>query len=367
MKRLQNMSGKLKTTQIAAAVIILLIVVITMVAVKLRTTSEDEALEYTYNNVVEQVLADEVAIYLQDAAGLGDVINVKTGNEAVETYRSIVRSDVDVVNEDHTQAIQMRISKALKRFTEEDGEELTAEDISALSAGITERIWQTILSQIENAEESKYIYLAESLQEQIDDLENRKMKVTIKANINSGSDMSADDLLAMVEGMSDSELKDLARAMGFSYDELNEMINSAGKDSTKEFENRLETLKREIISELKKEITRELAGWMEQTEGMDATDVTDRTVKTVRPQDRKAGADGKAGSDGKTTYIAYADDVSGKNFSLSPLETSKYIGTCITDEKTQPTSRSAYGNWQIYRSHVITETTENGVTTVHIY
>lgn len=84
-------------------------------------------------------------------------------------------------------------------------------------------------------------------------------------------------------------------------------------------------------------------------------------------KDGVAGTDGEDGADGKTTYIAYCDDLSGTGFSLTPTETSKYIGTCITDESTQPWEFSAYSNWQNYRTYVITTSTdENGVTTIHI-
>lgn len=74
---------------------------------------------------------------------------------------------------------------------------------------------------------------------------------------------------------------------------------------------------------------------------------------------------GEKGESGKTTYLAYADDDTGTNFSIYPLNTSKYIGTCITDKTTQPKTAGEY-NWQVYKTYVITSIVENGVTTVYI-
>lgn len=74
---------------------------------------------------------------------------------------------------------------------------------------------------------------------------------------------------------------------------------------------------------------------------------------------------GEKGDSGKTTYLAYADDNTGTNFSLYPLTTSKYIGTCITDKTTQPKTAGEY-SWQVYKTYVITSIVEDGVTTVYI-
>ncbi|MDE7021827.1 MAG: hypothetical protein K2P23_13155, partial [Lachnospiraceae bacterium] len=83
--------------------------------------------------------------------------------------------------------------------------------------------------------------------------------------------------------------------------------------------------------------------------------------------DGQNGKDGMDGTHGKTTYIAYADSPDGTGFSLTPTETSKFVGTCITDASQQPADYQSYENWQIYRTYIITTTTdENNVTTVHI-
>lgn len=362
MKNLLNL--KIPKSVIIGLVIAAVLITVTAVAVKMTPKEEQNTATYYYN-ATEQRLADKVTDYLSSYIELKKNVIAEIANVAVENYRIILKSDVDMVNDEHTDAIQKRIRVVI----EDSGSEtavLSAQDKDEISGDIAQIVWDTILSQIETTAqnvdlEDEYSFLVESIQGQIDRLEERKMKVSIQANINGGEEMTADELLTMVEGMSDRELEELARAMGFSYEELYALINSAGKDSMKELENRLETLKKEIISELKKELTRELSG-SGGTNGRDGRDGRNG-------QDGKDGETGKTGKDGtngKTTYIAYADDASGNNFSLTPLETSKYIGTCITTAKTQPTDRASYGNWQTYRSHVITETTENGVTTVHI-
>ena len=175
-----------KTMKIVAGAAILLLLIIIITAVRLRAPKE-EPVEYGPYTVTEQVLADEVIVYLQNAAGIGEPVGAKTADEAVVTYRLILQSDVDLVNEDHTQAIQDRISAVLMENIEADAA-LAEADIPALSAGVTEIVWKTILSQIEsatdNVEESDYFYLAESMQQQIRELEERKMKVSIRAKIN---------------------------------------------------------------------------------------------------------------------------------------------------------------------------------------
>lgn len=325
MKKLLN----LKTLQIAAAVIILIVVVITLVLVKARMSKEETVETYTYSNVAEQVLADEVIVYLQSSAGLGDAISVKTGNEAVETYRSIIRSDVDVVNDDHTQAIQERIGSALKEYAAEEDEKLSAGEITSLSAGVAELVWQSILSQIETVtetvEESEYFYLAESLQQQIQELEKRKMKVSIKANIKNNTDLTSDELLDMINGMTDKELEELAKSMGLSMEELQKLLDAYRSDSDKELDERL----KEKLKELEKELLKELEGTGE--DGKDG-------------EKGESGADGKAGKDGSTgrsVFIRYSENSSGMPMTESPTAATKYMGTYSgTKASTNPSDYS---------------------------
>lgn len=167
-----------------------------------------------------------------------------------------------------------------------------------------------------------------------------------------------DTLPEMLNGMTDEELRALAESLGLATSDL---LRNEMEELVKEYiENLKGTLKEDITSEVESNVSdgRSGAAGKSGRNGQDGTDGTDG----------KDGKNGTAGQNGKTTFIAYADDASGRNFSLTPLETSKYIGTCITDAEKQPTDRGSYSNWQPYRSHIITDSTdENGVTTVHIH
>ena len=171
----------------------------------------------------------------------------------------------------------------------------------------------------------------------------------------SGSgQMDPETLLQMLADMTDEELRALAESLGLSTDSL---LRSEMESLVKEY---LESMKKDITSEVEKEISNGKNG-IRGTDGKDGRNGIDGND----------GADGKAGKDGvdgKTTFIAYADDAAGTNFSLVPLETSKYIGTCITTATKQPYEKTAYSNWQPYRSHIITDSIdEYGVTTMHVY
>lgn len=325
---------------------------------------KETAIVYEYDEI-EQQIANEVIAYLAQFLELPEDVAAKIADEAVQSYNIIVESNVDVIEDDHTEAIKQRIRSAMITLIE-DVASLTDDDLDGLSSGIAEIVWNAILSQIESVTvtedfEQEYYYLTESIQGQIDKLEERKMKVSIQANIknNTDAELNPEELLSTVGEMTDEELRALAESLGISLEELQALIN-ANSDK----------LLDEKISELKKEITNELQDNI--SDGKDGKDGK-AGVAGKDGKDGKAGVagkdgeDGKDGTDGKTTYIAYADDESGTGFSLTPTETSKYVGTCITTETQQPTNASAYTNWQPYRAYVITTTTdENGVTTVHI-
>lgn len=335
MKKLLN----LKTLQIAAAFLILIVVVIIMVLVKARMPKEEEVEIYTYSNVAEQVLADEVFVYLKNAAGLGDAICSKTGNEAVETYRNIVRSDVDVVNDDHTKAIQERIESALKKYEAEEDEKLSAGEITSLSAGVAELVWQSILSQIEtvteSVEESEYFYLAESLQQQIQELEERKMKVSIKANIKNNMDMTSDELLSMVNGMTDQELEKLAKSLGLSMEELQKLLESYQADTNKEIDSKLKEKLTEMQKDLEKELSKGLEGTGNANNGNATKVVAGEQGKDGR--DGKDGKDGKDGATGKSVFFRYSESSSGTNMTEVPTSKTKYMGTYTgTQASTNP-------------------------------
>ena len=133
------------------------------------------------------------------------------------------------------------------------------------------------------------------------------------------------------------------------------------KDSVNDDVNKkIDSIKSEISSELEKELKDSIKDGKDGKEGKEGT-------AGKNGQDGKNGKDGEKGQDGKSTYVAYADDASGKGFSLTPTETSKYIGTCITTADRQPSNASEYGNWQLYRNYIITSATdENNNNTLYI-
>ncbi len=297
---------KISKLQICAAIAILLILSAIAAVVRIKDPGASEE-GYSYSNITEQVLADEVTTYLQGAANLEEEASAKIADEAVESYRMIVKSDVSVVNDNHTKAIQERISASLQESAGE--EEL---DIAALSAGVAEIVWQTVLSKIETVaenifwEESDYYYLIESLQEQIRELEERKMKVSIRANISKG--LSSEELLGMIEDMTDQELEELANFMGISSEEFQKLLESGLSDTDREVDSRLK--------ELEEKLTREIR----ETEGEDGENGKDGTQG-----DR--GQEGKAGNAGKSVFIRYSEKDNGESMTEKPTAATKYIGT----------------------------------------
>lgn len=337
----------LKTWQIliAAAILLILVIIMIVVTAKEKPSEEDEIEEYAYT-VKEQVLADEVMVYLQGAVeGLGEAASAKTANEAVESYRLILQSDADLVTENHTQAIQDRISKVLNEYVGKDAA-LSEADIPGLSAGVAEIVWKSILSQIEsvteNVEESEYYYLAESMQQQIKELEERKMKVSIRADIKNNTDLTPEELLSMIEGMSDEEIEALAKSMGLSLDELYQLLES-GSVGDKELEELLTKLKKEMekefdqrLDKIDKEIAANGVNGNNGSNGNSAQASNGASGKGGTNgkdgkdgQDGKDGKDGKAGQNGDSVFIRYSESSTGTNMTDNPTDSSKWMGTYI--------------------------------------
>lgn len=360
MKSLLNLKIP-KSAMIGMGIAIVLIMG-TAIAVKISSDKKQNTTTYDYNGV-EQQLADEVIRFLKEQIDLQENTAAEIANAAVENYRIIINSDVDIVNDDHTAAIKQRIRSAMNALIE-DVSLLTDDNLDGLSSGVAEIIWDIILSQIETTEgdyKQEYLYLSESIQEQITQLEQRKMKVSIQANIkNNEADLSAEELLELVHGMTDGELEELANSLGISLDELKALISTQIDSNNTELKETLEKLKEEMRKEILKEVQTKYGNIKDGKDGKDG-------AEGANGKAGKDGKDGKDGENGKTTYIAYADDMFGTGFSLTPTETTKYVGTCITTKSTQPTDYAEYSNWQEYRAYIITTTVdENNVTTVHI-
>lgn len=291
-----------------------------------------------YYSETEREIANKVIMYLPEY--LSEDTSAKIVNTAVNSYDVIMEADsVDTINEEHTAAMQRRIKTEILSYIDTDIQDDVLDD---LSLGITEIILSAILEDLELPADKKdyeqeYYQLVTSLQMQIDAIKEKKMKVTIHANANNANAMDPDSLLSAINSMSAEELQLLEESLGIGDSTGNNGTN--GKDG--------------VNGENGKD----------GIDGRDGKDGRDGT----NGKDGADGKDGNNGADGKTTYIAYADDANGTNFSLTPTETSKYVGTCITEQGSQPTDAKQYSNWQEYRSYVITSTTDDaGVTTVHI-
>ena len=300
--------------QIYIAVAIILVLMSAVTAIRIKVSGEETAEAYSYSNVIEQVLADEVTAYLQNAADLGEETGANTGanvaNEAVESYRLIIRSDVDAVNDDHTSAIQERILSTLQKSTGE--KELTEENMTALSAGVAEIVWQTVLSQIqkatENVEESDYFYLAESLQEQINELEQRKMKISVHADISNNTELTSEDILSMINGMTDQELKQMTESLGLAEEDIQELLESYQSDADKEMDSKLKEVEQKLMQEIR------------ESRGQDGKN----GEKGIQGEQ---GEKGEGGTNGKSIFVRYSENANGDGMTERPMSTSKYMGT----------------------------------------
>ncbi len=357
----------------AIAALIVLIILITG-----RFWGKEETAAVKDYDAAEQQIADSVRAYLSLYLELTDEEAAQAADAAVENYNIIMSSSVDVVNDSHTDIIKKRIREALIQI--EEIKKLSEDELDGLTAGIAEIIWNAILSQIEESVvpedyEQEYLYLAESIQAQMDALAEQKMKIHISARLkdaDKGEDddsIDAEALLAAIDTMTDDDLERLAAALGLSPEELQRLINANNLNLDKELEEKLAGLKKELSEELLQKYSNMYANANNGKTGTNGTAGQNGT-NGKNGKDGTNGKDGKNGEDGangKTTYIAYADDSDGTGFSLTPTETSKFVGTCITEADRQPTDYSSYSNWQIYRTYIITTTTdENNVTTVHI-
>lgn len=375
-----NLDSK-KVGIIGGAVLLAVILCIAIAAsVSANKTAEKEVIVYDYNEI-ERALAEKVKLYLAQYMELQEQAGNDIADTAVQSYRIVMMSDADVINDEITDAVRKRIRSAIFMLADRP-EQLTDDTLDALASGVTEIIWQTVLSQLsenelviaDNERSEEYDYLIQSLQEQIDDLKERKTKISINARINDNTDADIIDNAVLgafrsgMKNMSEEEILELAEKLGITEEQLRRLVESYVDKSSKEFDDKLE----DEIDYLRRQIEKEIASMSSKTGETGKTgakgDKGEKGETGEKGEKGEKGTAGENGSDGKTTYIAYADDTKGTNFSLTPTETSRYVGTCITEEATQPTVYSKYSNWQEYRTYIITSTTDSatGVTTVHI-
>lgn len=420
MNFISNLSKNTKI--VIAGAIVLIAVAGSALLVKGKEGRLEEPVQtYSYISKEENNLAEKVIEYLSQYVILSDSDSGRIADVAVQSYNTILTSGITKVTEEHTAALEKNIQYALNSCLTE--EQISEEDFSALASGVSQLIWDSILSQIEVSEisaapeyEEQYTALAESLQEQINALKEKSTHISIRAKVNSqDNDIDESFLASLFERVKGETLasanSNLADTKEEILDEVNDDIDDLKKQITTEIANKYGNIqngkdgtngkdgadgkngtdgedgkdgsagadgKTPYIAyaedqygtgfSLQPTEKSKYMGICLSSAGTQPTDpVLYSNWRLYKSEDGIDGKDGADGADGKTTYIAYAEDASGNGFSLTPTESTKYIGTCISTADTQPTDVDLYGNWQEYRSYIMSTTTdENNVTTLHI-
>lgn len=358
MKLLSNIKmPKMPKKMIIGSLAVIIVLIGLIIASVFIRDGADEMPVYEYTEI-EQQLADAVKEYINECVELPEQSTAVLANEAVKNYRMIISSDVDIVSDDHTEAIQQKLKTTMLDL-EGPITELSEEMMDGLSAGIAKIIWEMLYSQVETVVntselESNYYYLADSIQGQIAKLEQRKMKVSIQANIeNNAADLTIEELLALVEGMTDEEIEELAAKLGLSYEELFQLLaqeETARGEGDQELDEKLEELRKELEKEFEKKLDKELSNIDSASDGTNGRGGRNST-DGKDGQDGKDGKDGKAGRDGESIFIMYAADSSGKDMSKTPNSDTKYMGTYIG---TSASSNAADYTWTRYSDATIT-------------
>lgn len=342
--------------------------------------------EYDYGTYVEAKLADDVIRYLSGVDSISQEARKELADYSVQNYNAVIGSGIAAVTDEHSEALTERFRS---RLEEVSSGQFTEEECYALSSGISSYVWQAVLlslneykaSDMDPDYDAEYMELAESLQAQINALEERSMNIHITARLkDDGSKGGSDDeyrteIEKYIGGAYETHEEAVDEKIGNIGDDINKKLDGMKDDITSELQKGLEDSMKDSVKEdvdkeidnIKSELEKELKDSIK--DGKDGKDGKEGTAGK-NGQDGKNGKDGKdgeKGQDGKSTYVAYADDASGNGFSLTPTETSKYIGTCITTADRQPSNASEYGNWQLYRNYIITSATdENNNTTLYI-
>lgn len=339
-----------------AGAALLLLAVVLLIAYTIRKDEPVPISDSGYSSE-EKKLAEEVKIYLNEYFNLKEEQQDKIADEAVMNYRVIMKSGTQSITDAHTKALNEKMGNILDKYITG----INQEEKEAFVSGINRIIFDTILNQLEQSTiagtedyREEYQVLTKSLQAQIDALKKKSTAINITAHIKSNDKEIAD---------TKNEIKDVSDELTSIKQTIENMTTGEnGKDGTdgKNGANGKDGADgKDGIDGKDGADGRNGVDGKDGINGKDGADGKDG-------RDGKDGADGKNGADGKSTYIAYADDSSGKNFSFTPTETSKYIGSCVTASASQPTDASQY-KWQLYRSYIIqSETDANNNTTIYI-
>ena len=360
MRFFQNISKKNKMLIIAGAIVCLLAVIMLGFNSDKNETST-QTISYTYNNITEKNLAQDVKEYLDLYIILEEADKSIIAHDAVLNYRTILASNVQSITDDHTEALNKNMKNTLEEYTTK--EQISDSDLDVVSNGISEIILDTLLKQIEassmasmEAYQDEYIELTDSLQKQIDELKKKNTSVNITAHIKNNTDTEISNAKNEIYSHVNSELAGMKELIGnisdgedgingkttyFAYAET-----SSGGGFSIVPTDKSKYIGTCISSEATQPTVSSMYGNWKLFVGRDgATGQTGASGSNGR--DGKDGTNGTNGVNGKTTYFAYAEDANGGGFSLTPTETSKYIGTCISDKTKQPTKATAYSNWKL--------------------
>lgn len=354
-----NFAGLITNKKVLMGMVLGIMVLVGIIILNVNAQKGDKEIDITYEyGEEEQKLADDVKAYLLTYLDLAEGTLNKIADIAVQNYNVVMASGTEVINDEISQAVETKIKSALTIYAIPE-ENLTDENMDALSSGITEIIWEHVLIQISESDVAKadeyqqqYLLLTESLQKQIDDLSKKKTRISIQANIVDNTEMTTEELLEKLQGMNDEELASLTNNLGISADQLKEYIENNIANS----ENNLSDDLNKQMNDLKKELQKEI-----KTETSNATGKAGVAGKN--------GSDGKDGQDGKSIFYRYAEDASGRNWSSAPNDKTKYIGIYTgTRASTNPAdySWSKYsGNDGADGQSVFTVFSEDGVQWYH--
>ena len=327
-------------------VIVVMMIAVFMVIVNVKNKAQEDSTAIIYNyNRGEQRLAEAVKEYLAQYLILTDKDSSKVADVAVKSYNTVLSSGITDVTSEYTAALERNVRYALESCLAK--EQITDEDFNALSSGICQVIWNTILSQIEDSSatgalefEEQYLTLTESLQEQIDELKEKSTEISIRAKINSGSSPSTVDDESFLSGL-------LGTLKGETLNSVGESLADAKEEILDEVGSSMDVMRQQISSEMDSRYgnIKDGKNGSDGRNGVDGKNGENGKDGAVG----KNGKDGAAGADGKTTYFAYAEDEYGTGFSLTPTENSKYIGSCLSASSQQPTDPIQYGEWSLYK------------------
>ena len=195
-----------------------------------RFRKEEEVAAYTK---AQQKVFDETTSYLVQTLHSGEEDNGKVSALAVKNYDVVIHSDIELLNEDHTDMLQKNMREAVL-YNVSGADVISEAELDIVSTGITEIILRNILSYMESVPEeeratARYKRLYESIKEQLARLKEKALTVTIKASVNDAY-IDPEIFISVLHSMSDEELKnvvdELASGLGMTPEEINAVFKA---------------------------------------------------------------------------------------------------------------------------------------------